>query len=190
MRIIAGSARGRPLRAPPGLGTRPILDLQKESLFNVLREDLPCGGVLDLFAGSGSLGLEALSRGAGSATFVERDRRAAGILRANIEACGFEGVSKLVIRDVFALEAARIVHPVDLVFCDPPFPLWQERGARLSAYLGSFLAALPGGGPSLLMLRIPAGGGDPPGIPAFGLADRRESGESLILIYRRPAAPA
>ena len=64
MRIIAGTHRGRPLEAPKGDGTRPILDRQKESLFNILREALPCRGVVDVFAGSGSLGFEALSRGA------------------------------------------------------------------------------------------------------------------------------
>lgn len=91
MRVIAGTARGRPLLAPKGMGTRPMMDIVKGSLFNMLESlgGVEDGIVLDLFAGSGALGIEALSRGAAHADFVEQDREACRIIRANLERLGF-----------------------------------------------------------------------------------------------------
>ena len=89
MRIIAGSARGRALLAPKGRNTRPTLDRVKESLFGILQFSIPGSRVLDLFAGSGNLGLEALSRGADFALFNDHDAKCCTIIRQNLEACGF-----------------------------------------------------------------------------------------------------
>ncbi|MEX1286974.1 MAG: RsmD family RNA methyltransferase, partial [Acidimicrobiia bacterium] len=86
MRIIGGEARGRRLRGPKGDTTRPMTDRAREALFNILGPEVVEAAVLDLYAGTGSLGLEALSRGASSAVFVERDRRALAVLRANVDA--------------------------------------------------------------------------------------------------------
>src|SRR4051812_30883092 len=98
MRVIAGSARGRPLKAPEGLGTRPMTDRIKESLFNILSSmGFPQDGdrILDLYAGTGSLGIEALSRGAGWADFVEQNAKVAAITSANLSSTGLAGHGKV-----------------------------------------------------------------------------------------------
>ncbi len=121
MRVISGSARGRKLNAPSGGGTRPITDRAKEGIFNMLNS---LGGVedatvLDLFAGSGSFGIECLSRGADFVTFVERDRRAAAVLADNVSRLGFDSRSDIVVAPVE--RAVTSATPVDLAFCDPPY---------------------------------------------------------------------
>ncbi len=119
MRIIAGKWRGRPLEAPPGLVTRPTADRVRETLFSMLAsrlgsfEDLR---VADLFAGSGALGLEALSRGAASATFVENDPKAAAVLRRNAERLGAS--VQVIASSALALPRS---DPFDLIFADPPY---------------------------------------------------------------------
>ena len=120
-RIIGGVAGGRRIAVPPR-GTRPTTDRVRESLFNIVtaRRDLTGVAVLDLYAGSGALGLEALSRGAASALFVESDPRTAAVLARNIEALGLTGAT---IRrgTVAAVLAAGTASPVDLVLADPPY---------------------------------------------------------------------
>jgi 16S rRNA (guanine966-N2)-methyltransferase len=121
MRIIAGHWRGRKLIAPEGMATRPTGDRVRETLFSMLSsrlghfEDLR---VADLYAGSGALGLEALSRGAAFACFVEQDQRALAAIRANLEALGSDEQYRLI---AGAVEGARPDRPFDLVFVDPPY---------------------------------------------------------------------
>ena len=121
MRIIAGSLRGRKLQAPEGMATRPTADRVRETLFSMLTsrlgsfEDLR---VADLFAGSGALGLEALSRGAAFACFVEQDRRAVEAIRANIASLALVERTQLLARSALALPPAE---PFDLIFADPPY---------------------------------------------------------------------
>jgi len=120
-RIIGGVAGGRRIAVPPR-GTRPTTDRVREALFNVLtaRRDLAGMSVLDLYAGSGALGFEALSRGAASALFVESDRRAAAVLERNIATLGLAGAT-LRRGQVLAVLAAGTAVPVDLVLADPPY---------------------------------------------------------------------
>ncbi len=136
MRIIAGTRRGMKLFSPEGRVTRPITDRVKESLFNVLQNyDLLAGArVADLFCGVGSLGLEALSRGATSVTFVEKDAEVLAILEKNIAKTGFGAQSRVVRASAF-----RVGAPVgpdgqrhDLVFVDPPYAATQEVGEHSS----------------------------------------------------------
>ena len=94
MRIISGSARGRKLKEPQGLDTRPTTDKVKESLFNIIQFELEGRRVLDLFAGTGQLGLEALSRGAERCTFVDQRRESAALVRENVKLCRFEDRSQ------------------------------------------------------------------------------------------------
>lgn len=121
MRIIAGALRGRKLQAPEGMATRPTADRVRETLFSMLAsrlgsfEDLR---VADLFAGSGALGLEALSRGAAFACFVEQDRRAVEAIRANIASLALAERAQVLARTALALPQAE---PFDLVFADPPY---------------------------------------------------------------------
>lgn len=119
MRVIAGLAKGRRLVVPEGGGTRAATDRVRETLFGILEPILGDAVVLDLFAGAGTLGIEALSRGAARATFVEQAPRAVAALRRNLETTGLTGRSTVVQANVFAfLETP--VH-ADIVFCDPPF---------------------------------------------------------------------
>jgi 16S rRNA (guanine966-N2)-methyltransferase len=101
IRIIGGSARGRKLQMVPGDGTRPISDRAKQALFNILGSDILDAAVLDLFAGTGSVGIEALSRGAKEAVFVEKEKQAAGIIQANLATIGFSGQARVLRADVF-----------------------------------------------------------------------------------------
>ena len=133
-RIIGGSAGGRRIAVPPR-GTRPTTDRVRESLFNIVtaRRDLAGLAVLDLYAGSGALGLEALSRGAASALFVESDPRTAAVIARNIEALGLSGAT-LRRGAVAAVLAAGTASPVDLVLADPPYDVEAaEVGAVLAA---------------------------------------------------------
>jgi len=124
VRIVAGQAKGRSLRGPKGSATRPMTDRAKEGLFSAIAAHVPGAEVLDLFAGSGSLGLEALSRGSGSAVFVERNRAALEALRANVEAVGLGG--RIIAADVDDVLHGRhgtsLGATFDLVFVDPPYP--------------------------------------------------------------------
>jgi 16S rRNA (guanine966-N2)-methyltransferase len=127
MRIIAGAWRGRALAAPPGLATRPTADRVRQSLFDMIlhaawggRAVLEGAMVLDAFAGTGALGLEALSRGAESAVFFERDRAALAALRANVAACGAVGQATIFARDVLR-PGRRTGGAAGLAFFDPPY---------------------------------------------------------------------
>lgn len=138
-RIIAGEAKGRRLAVPPGSGTRPTTDRVREAMFSTLESmlgSLAGLAVLDLWAGSGALGLEALSRGAASCTFVERDRRTAAVLRANIAASGLPG-AVVVVGDVVRVLAASPDLPVDLVLADPPY---DTAGSDVADVIGRLAA--------------------------------------------------
>ena len=123
MRIIAGSRRGHALFAPTGRNTRPTLDRIKESMFGILQFELADTTVLDLFAGSGNLGLEALSRGAAFAVFCDHDRQSAQIVQKNIEKLRFEEQSFLyTMESAAAIKAcAAAQRKFDIVFLDPPY---------------------------------------------------------------------
>jgi 16S rRNA (guanine966-N2)-methyltransferase len=121
MRVIAGVARGQPLTAPRDRGTRPITDRVKETLFAILGDRVPNARVLDLYAGSGAIGIEALSRGASGATFVEHARPALVALRANLERTRLAGLADVQPVDVERFLAAEGRGPWDLVFLDPPY---------------------------------------------------------------------
>ena len=122
-RVIAGTARGRRLVAP-GDGTRPLADRVKQTLFAILEPDLRGAAFLDLCAGSGAAGIEALSRGAARATFVERDRRAATTIAENLFLTGLAGPNARIVRsDALAWLTGEAAEdgPFDLVFADPPY---------------------------------------------------------------------
>jgi len=142
MRVIAGSHGGRRLKAPPGRGTRPTSDRVREALFSMLGE-LRAERVLDLFAGTGALGIEALSRGAGAVVFVERDQGAARILRENLRTLEI-GPDRAEVRRGEALAALRTARErgefYDLVFIDPPYGDAARLAPKLSALLSPLLA--------------------------------------------------
>lgn len=128
MRVIAGSRRSMPLKAPNGMDTRPTQDRTKETLFNVLQNDV-CGCVFaDLFSGSGGIGIEALSRGAKHSYFVENNKSAISCIKDNIKFTKFENESTLMETDVmFALEKLKSEIEIDIIFMDPPYESGAEK---------------------------------------------------------------
>ena len=121
MRVIAGSARGRRLEAPRGRTVRPTSDRVREALFSSLRDDVPRATVLDLFAGTGALGIEALSRAAAAATFVERDATVVQTLERNLATAGVADRATVVRSDADGFAANPRGGPFTVVFCDPPY---------------------------------------------------------------------
>ena len=119
MRVISGSARGRKLKAPVGSDIRPTSDMVKESVFNIIQFDIEGRHVLDLFAGTGQLGIEALSRGAKGVVFVDSSPDAVKLIRENIEHCGFSGIWSVFRQD--ALDFLEYCEKFDLILIDPPY---------------------------------------------------------------------
>ena len=186
MRIIAGAFKGRRLVTPRGETTRPTADQVRIALMDTLTPRLPDARVLDLFAGAGGVGLEALSRGAAHATFVERDARAVTALRANVEALGVGALTRVrrgdVLRELTALYRAG--ERFDIVFLDPPYD---------AALVETTLQSLGGGGLLLseglviaqhFTKRAPAAT-----IGALATFRTRRFGETTLTFYRATASP-
>jgi 16S rRNA (guanine966-N2)-methyltransferase len=144
MRIVGGELRGRPLIAPTGRDTRPTADRVRQTVFDILAhgygDPIAGGRVLDLFAGTGALGLEALSRGAAFALFVEEDVAARGVIRANAEALGVLGRTRIFRRDATDLGPLGNVAPFTVIFADPPYHKGLGERALASALAGGWLA--------------------------------------------------
>jgi 16S rRNA (guanine966-N2)-methyltransferase len=181
VRIIAGSARGTRLGPVPA-GIRPVSDRAREGLFSSLGEAVQGARVLDLYAGSGALGLEALSRGAAHATFVDRDRAASATIRDNLAR------TRLAPAEVVTADAGRFLgrhrdaaHGFDLVFCDPPYDL---EGPALDSVLAQLAArALAAAGWTVVLTRRDRS--STPVIPLhWSLARRLSYGDSLVFLYR------
>lgn len=184
MRIIAGKFRGRALVAPKGDATRPTADRTRESIFNVLaaRVDVDFDGarIVDLFAGSGAMGFEALSRGGAFCLFVETDHAARGAIRDNIEALGLFGVTRLHRRSATALgpKPAGVGPAFTIAFLDPPY------GQDLTP---PTLGALRDGGwlAADALIVAEQGARESPAVAAgFEEIDRREYGAAQIGLYR------
>lgn len=145
MRIVAGRLRGKNIHAPIDQSIRPTSDRVREAVFSILASRFADGfegkNVLDLFAGTGALGLEALSRGAQMVAFVDTGAQARGLIRSNIEQLGLGGQSKLLKRDATDLGTAQKFEPFDLVFLDPPYGLGLGEKALKSSMAGNWFAA-------------------------------------------------
>jgi 16S rRNA (guanine966-N2)-methyltransferase len=144
MRIVSGKFRGRNLKAPSSNTIRPTSDRLRESIFNILvhayADPISGARVLDLFAGTGALGLEALSRGAEYALFVEDSAEARALIRTNIEALALTGATKIYRRDAARLGDMGPMQPFDLVFCDPPYGQGLAEKSLIAARDGKWLA--------------------------------------------------
>jgi 16S rRNA (guanine966-N2)-methyltransferase len=144
MRIVGGRLRGRPLAGPKSLAIRPTADRLRESLFNILAHAYgdPVTGarVLDLFAGTGALGIEALSRGAAFALLVDDDAEARALIRENVTALGLGGVTRIFRRDATKLGSAHPIEPFSLAFLDPPYGQGLAAAALGAARDGGWLA--------------------------------------------------
>ena len=180
MRVVGGRFRGRPLAGPRTNAIRPTSDRLRESLFNILAHSygLPTSEtrVLDLFAGTGALGIEALSRGAAHALFVENSVEGRGLIRANMETFGLNGIAKILRRDATSLGNAGTIAPFDLVFLDPPYGKGLGEKALASAAEGKWLNP---GALCVLEERADASIALPTG---FQVREKRESGETQLLL--------
>lgn len=182
MRIVGGEFRGRPLAAPKSQSIRPTTDRTRESLFNILThgypEALDGARVLDLFAGTGAFGIEALSRGARAALFVEQGVEGRGLIQTNIQNLGLQGRAKVFRRDATRLGDAGTVTPFDMVFADPPYGRGLGDQAFGSAAKGGWLVT---GALALLEERSDV----EPALPeAFQPVETRDFGETRIHIFR------
>lgn len=188
MRIVAGRLRGKKL-AEVGAGDaaahlRPTTDRVRESLFNVITsgkygDPITGARVLDLFAGTGALGLEALSRGAAHATFVDDGTAARALLRENVALCAAQGVTKVFRRDATDLGPVK-GGAFDLVFLDPPYGLGLGERALASALAGGWIA------PGALVVWEESAPPLPP--PGLGLLDQRSYGGTVITLLRHEAS--
>ena len=143
MRVVGGRLRSRPLAGPKSDAVRPTADRLREALFNILAHSYgdPVTGarVLDLFAGTGALGIEAISRGAAYALFVDEGVEARALLRDNVEALGLGGVTRIFRRDATKLGPAHPLEPFSLVFLDPPYGKGLAEKGLISAHEGGWL---------------------------------------------------
>jgi 16S rRNA (guanine966-N2)-methyltransferase len=178
MRIVGGAFRGRHLASPRDQGIRPTSDRTREAVFNVLAhgfgERLEGARVLDLFAGTGALGLEALSRGAAFCIFVEDSAEGRGLIRSNVEAMGLEGRSRILRRDATSLGDAGTIAPCGLVFADPPYGRRLGEPALRSARQGGWM--LPG---ALCLIEEDSAATFVPG-EGFEVLDERRYGDTVI----------
>lgn len=191
MRIIAGTHRGRILRAPSGQATRPTAERTREALFNMLAHapwapSLEGARVLDLFAGSGALGLEALSRGAAFALFVETEAAARGVLRDNIEGLSLFGHTRIHRRDATDLgrKPAGLGAPFDLVFADPPYRQGLLERSLPNLAAGGWIT------PQALIVAECAAEEEPALPPACTLMESRTYGAAKLLILQGGAHDA
>ncbi len=180
MRIIGGEARGRRLQSPKGQTTRPMTDRAREAIFNILAPEIVDTVVLDLYAGTGSMGLEALSRGAASATFVEADRSTAGVLEHNVEAVSLGG--KVLVDRVERVLARPPSGSFDLAFVDPPYPMDISSVVEVLSALAPHLAP---GATVLLHRRV----GEPVPEAPWPLVDERTYGSAQLWWYRDERTP-
>lgn len=182
LRVISGTAKGRKLACPEGKTTRPPTDMLKGAVFNILADRVAGARVLDVFAGCGAFGIEALSRGAASCLFVDRDRAALRALQDNLAHVGFTDRAEVRCRDAARLGPIAGADRFDLVFLDPPYVLsWaQESMTALSGIARDCLALRAPGG--TLLLRLPKRRDLEPDLPEP--ADRRVYGDSEVFFYR------
>jgi 16S rRNA (guanine966-N2)-methyltransferase len=183
MRIIGGKHKGHSLAAPSGRSTRPTSDRVREAIFNILAHGIEGfliegARVLDLFAGTGAMGLEALSRGARFCLFIDDAAEARGLIRRNSDALGLIGQCKIWRRDATKLGACAPPPPYDLVFCDPPYDKGLAEKAVASLIAGGWLSS-----EAVVVLEESdrATIANPPGLHEI---DKRIYGETQVVIYQ------
>ena len=181
-RLTGGTAKGRRLFSVPGCDVRPALARMRISVFEILRPLVEGATVVDLFAGTGSLGLEALSRGAGRALFYDVDRRSIEAVEKNLERLGFSGKGQAVYGSAF--EAADRLEPSDLVFVDPPYDFYVQRAAEMRKLLETLVGRALAGpeGRVISEHRLREG---PGAVTGGKIVDERQYGDTVVTFYAR-----
>lgn len=182
MRIIAGHLRGRRIKAPRGRETRPMRDFVREAVFSMLGDQVKGARVLDLFAGSGSLGLEALSRGAAEAVFVDRGREPVRVIKENLDILGMSGRGRVVRSEIleYLRRSGPPEKPYNLIFIDPPFKIDVNYRQQLLKKLteDGFL-----GPSSVVVMEAPLRSPTPEPPPGLMFRERRRYGETAVDVY-------
>lgn len=182
MRIAGGDWRGRNLRVPTGDAVRPTQDRVREALFSMLQFEISGARVLDLFAGAGSVGFEALSRGASYVTFVELAPRHQACIKANADMLKAEGRYEIIKADVYQWLAHAVCSPYDIVYADPPYELGAQQGyAQMLATLAERNVVKSGG----LFIAEMKGHQKADESPMWDLCRDRTYGQTRIAVYRR-----
>jgi len=185
MRIVGGRLRGRLLAAPASQAIRPTADRLRESLFNILvhayGDPITDARVLDLFAGTGALGLEALSRGAAFALFIDEGAEARALLRENVATLGLGGTTRIFRRDATKLGAAHPIEPFSVAFLDPPYGRSLAEQALASARTGGWLA------PGALVVVEEAAKPSFTTPEGFDEIERRNYDDSALIVLRHRA---
>ena len=182
MRITGGIHRGRVLKVPDGLDVRPTQDRVREALFNILMHDIAGVRFLDVFAGSGAVGLEAMSRGAASATFVERSLRHISYIRSN--AAMLKLAPEIIQADAYQYLAGFSGEPFDIVYADPPYALGEEQGFEVVLRSLAERNVLKPGGLCIVETTFRMSAAD---LPGWDLCRDREYGKTRLIIWRRRA---
>ena len=179
MRVITGTARGVQLKTPEGMKTRPTSDRVKEAMFSIIQFDIPCARVLDLFGGTGQLGIEALSRGAKSAVFVDEGEKACGLIRENLRRTKLEGTAK-VFRCDYLQYLQNCREQFDIVFLDPPYAeVFLEKSIKKLTEID----ILQSGG--IIVAERPVGKELPWEFEGFQRSKDYKYGQTLLTIYRK-----
>ena len=178
MRVIAGLAKGRRLFSVPGQDTRPITDRVKEALFDILADRITNSRFVDLFAGTGGVGIEALSRGARHATFVDSQRRAVSTIHRNLEVTGLAESARVLQRDAFKFIAGYQGEPFDIVYVAPP--QYQGLWSRMLKALTGSAALAPG---SLVVVQMYPKEFKPLELQQLVLCDQRKYGSTMLCFY-------
>lgn len=187
MRIVGGIFRGHAIQGPSSTATRPTSDRVRESIFNILahgaaRIEIDGARVMDLFAGTGALGLEALSRGARFCQFVDESAEARGLIRRNADALGVIGLAKIWRRDAANLGPCAPQSPFSLVFVDPPYNRGLGEKALSSLMEGEWLS------PGAVVVLEEAEKAEIADVPGLTLLDRRDYGDTQVRFYRLGSA--
>ena len=184
MRVISGSAKGRRLKSVPGDSTRPILDRVKESLFNIVRDDIPDARWLDLFAGTGQIGIEALSRGAAEVVFTDNVKKAIKTIYANLKHTQLTEGAEVRLTDAFAyLESIKSGYqqPFDLIYVAPPqyIDLWVQVMNLLDSQPAAFLHK-----DGQIVVQIDPSEYQPLELQHLSVVDQRKYGRTLLCFYQ------
>ena len=181
LRVIAGSVKGLHLKTVPGDSTRPITDVVKEALFNIIASEIQGNKVLDLFGGTGAVSIEALSRGAASAVIIDKSQTAASVIKQNLETARFTSRAKVVCGDAFSYLSSQPKSPFDLIYIAPPqYKLMWQKALKLLDQNSGWLGA-----DGQIIVQINPNEWAELALDNLQVFDKRKYGDTLLVFYER-----